>query len=337
MYYTNLPEFETPEIYGLKFYPLTMWNNGYYFWYVHHKSLRPIKLPKHIINLAKNKKKFYIFLNDTLEGYAYLNFKFVHEFVSENNLEGKVIYATGHQFAMDEYDAWCSHKGLTKTFYVYPQNNFLYRIQQQINDSEWKEFNSNKSTWFLCLNHRSHPHRQDTVEYLINTGLIENGIVSAHWDTSKGRLIADYDLNGNSAAHNFEMMLYNTPIINLVTETFYSNRWNFCSEMFITEKTYKAIAAKQMFIIVGPKGILRRLQSFGFKTFSNFIDESYDNEPDETRLYSAIDQITHLLTRYNATTVSEMTKEIREYNYNLLKTMGGTDSPIWQFVDELIC
>ena len=59
MYYTNLPEFETPEIYGLKFYPLTMWNNGYYFWYVHHKSLRPIKLPKHIINLAKNKKKFY--------------------------------------------------------------------------------------------------------------------------------------------------------------------------------------------------------------------------------------------------------------------------------------
>jgi hypothetical protein len=92
-----------------------------------------------------------------------------------------------------------------------------------------------------------------------------------------------------------------------------------------------------MFIIVGPKGIIRRLQSFGFKTFSDFIDESYDSEPDETRLYSAIDQITHLLTRYNATTVSEMTKEIREYNYNLLKTMGGTDSPIWQFVDELIC
>lgn len=335
MYYTNLPEFEIPEIYGLKFCPLMLWRDGYYFWYVHHRSLRDVKVPKHVINLAQKKKKFYIFLNDTLEGYAYLNFRFIQEFVSQHGLAGKVIYASGNLDALDEYEYWCKHKGLEKTFLVYPQNNFIYRIQQQINDDDWHEFDTDKRSWFLCLNHRSHPHRKLTVEHLLETGLAENGIVSAHWETSKGRLIADYDLNGVSAAHNFTEDIYNFPLINLVTETFYHNRWNFYSEMFITEKTYKAIAAKQMFIIVGPRGILRKLKEFGFKTFSDFIDESYDDEPDDTRLYSAIDQITYLLTKYNPITVSNMTKEIREYNYNLLKTIERTDPPIWQFVDPL--
>jgi hypothetical protein len=49
---------------------------------------------------------------------------------------------------------------------------------------------------------------------------------------------------------------------------------------FFSEKTFRPIINLQPFIFVGDYGSLRHLQSLGFKTFSPFIDESYDLETD---------------------------------------------------------
>lgn len=51
------------------------------------------------------------------------------------------------------------------------------------------------------------------------------------------------------------------------------------SYLFITEKTTKPIMNLHPFFIVGSPYTLKYLQGLGFKTFSNFWDESYDTEP----------------------------------------------------------
>lgn len=49
------------------------------------------------------------------------------------------------------------------------------------------------------------------------------------------------------------------------------------SEFFPTEKTYKSLMLGHPFILYGGQSNLEKLKSMGFKTYSNSIDESYDN------------------------------------------------------------
>lgn len=45
---------------------------------------------------------------------------------------------------------------------------------------------------------------------------------------------------------------------------------------YLTEKTWKSFFYKMPFMLVGSKDSLAQLKSFGFKTFEDFWDESYD-------------------------------------------------------------
>lgn len=67
---------------------------------------------------------------------------------------------------------------------------------------------------------------------------------------------------------------------------------------FITEKTYRPILNGRPFIIIGPAHSLKFLKSLGFKTFSNIINESYDEvtEPEE-RLQKCCESITEFVDR----------------------------------------
>jgi len=68
-----------------------------------------------------------------------------------------------------------------------------------------------------------------------------------------------------------------------------------CTETFVhgehkslTEKVFKPIANFQPFLFVAYPGALALLRSIGFKTFSPFIDESYDSELNEGRRVNMI-------------------------------------------------
>jgi len=77
-------------------------------------------------------------------------------------------------------------------------------------------------------------------------------------------------------------------LLYLVTETVATGRRH-----HLTEKTFKPIALGMPFIIVGTQGSLRYLRSYGFKTFGDLWDESYDDEPDDSR---RIKDCTHVET-----------------------------------------
>jgi hypothetical protein len=69
---------------------------------------------------------------------------------------------------------------------------------------------------------------------------------------------------------------YEDSYIHIVTETMFTD----LSECFISEKVFRPIINLQPFLLFGDYGSLRKLKELGFKTFSPFIDESYDMEQD---------------------------------------------------------
>ena len=74
--------------------------------------------------------------------------------------------------------------------------------------------------------------------------------------------------------------------------------WNFIVEThfdqdtcFLTEKTFKCILNLQPFIVVGSAGSLKLLHHLGYKTFSDIINERYDDEKDP---YQRMTELIHL-------------------------------------------
>jgi hypothetical protein len=170
---------------------------------------------------------------------------------------------------------------------------------------------------FLMMNRRLRPHRmysislfhsmkimdQCLVSYDIETMLtsqmdfhsininIEDEIITKNIINSFNELkisnpknIIDYDDLENVWGFNFENKEpYLNSYIHITPETNF-----FEIGGYFSEKTWKPIGNLQPFIFMGPAYGLTELKKLGFKTFSPFIDESYDLEMDPTLRFKMI-------------------------------------------------
>ena len=67
---------------------------------------------------------------------------------------------------------------------------------------------------------------------------------------------------------------------------------------FVSEKTWKPIFSGQLFLILGPVGIIGYLRDIGVDVFDDIVDHSYDQEPDlETKIGMLMTAITNLLAQ----------------------------------------
>ena len=92
--------------------------------------------------------------------------------------------------------------------------------------------------------------------------------------------------------------------------------------VFITEKTYRCINYCRPFLINGDRGSLRYLKEMGFKTFSSFWDESYDDEKsDHARISKITAILKNICAMSNAQLLAQYKKmmPILQHNYNVLK------------------
>jgi hypothetical protein len=98
---------------------------------------------------------------------------------------------------------------------------------------------------------------------------------------------------------------------------------------FISEKSFKPIATMHPFIIYGNKHSLKYLRNLGYKTFSDFFDETYD----ELESWDRLDAIIKLLLDINKMSTIEKLewfssmKEVLEYNFKILKKNTRTKMP----------
>lgn len=71
--------------------------------------------------------------------------------------------------------------------------------------------------------------------------------------------------------------IYENSWISLISETFPNLSPDVPDDVFFpTEKTGKALAGGRIFLVSANQGFLKELRNLGFKTFSDYIDESYD-------------------------------------------------------------
>jgi hypothetical protein len=98
------------------------------------------------------------------------------------------------------------------------------------------------------------------------------------------------------------------------------------SPAFPTEKTWRVMLCKRPFIAASTPYFLKGLKQLGFKTFSPFIDESYDNiENNDNRVSALLNEIKRIinLPEDERNYITTQCKDICEYNYQLLKVHHG--------------
>ncbi len=109
-------------------------------------------------------------------------------------------------------------------------------------------------------------------------------------------------------------LLYQSCFLQVVTETVYNY-----PVPFFSEKTCKPLLNKRPFVIVGPAGSLANLRNLGFKTFSDYWSEDYDNQTNlESRILAVVDIIEWVCSQSIETLQSlcvEMS-DVLNYNYN---------------------
>ena len=221
----------------------------------------------------------------------YLHTKKCRLVTSEYNSEDAVWAKDTYGLEMDYYffHGWAAldwYRGYNRTIIA---QNF----------EERKPYNT-----FLCPNNiigGERRHRIEMLQQFVGRNLLDKNLISfpdvcPYEGSSLKLLCIKYELdcpnvrlplmidNGSGyAAKSHQIDLWdqaNNSLIHVVTETVYRGKKN-----HLTEKTFKPIVMQQPFIIQSCRGSLEYLRRYGFKTFGEFWDESYDQADDSTRTY----------------------------------------------------
>jgi hypothetical protein len=195
---------------------------------------------------------------------------------------------------------------------------------------------------FLCFNRRYHPHRLIFFMMMKKRKLLANFYMSMaktqpgsgqSFTTTASHLVHNhpkYNFTIEDIAScestlplildqsNFESYpmelnpgdletFYKNSLINIITETFY-----FSNIIHVTEKTFKPIAQLQPFIIIASPGSLQHIRDMGFKTFSEFWDESYDQETDHEVRFNKIFDLVELISKWSEEQKIELSYKIKD-------------------------
>jgi len=179
----------------------------------------------------------------------------------------------------------------------------------QKNMKRWKDSQSKiRKKFFLSFNRLPKQHRVDLVLTLEKHNLLDKGYVSfpkeddfwkfetyngelkSHEDSLFSKLplkIDNIQLDKKKWSYEkFDNRFYLDSYFQIVTENQFTSR---SDQLQFTEKIWKPITNFQPFIVLGDRYQLKKLREWGFKTFSPFIDESYDEVLDTKERFSMIE------------------------------------------------
>lgn len=238
---------------------------------------------------------------------------------------------------------------------------FEYSVRQQINHEpidirplECKHYDKK----FINLNRRWRLHRPTFVAMLQLANIIDKGFVSLapsddgfNWEKIWDWMVIS--LRGHEPTKNIfernEQLIksiphlyidtkdlvtnhvtitegirdfYRNSYFSIVSETNYYTYLGFEPARFVSEKTFKPIAECHPFLLLNPPYSLRLLRELGYKTFSPYIDESYDDEINDVLRMNMIIKEVERLSNLSDDEVNEFINNVRDitiHNYNLLK------------------
>lgn len=127
-------------------------------------------------------------------------------------------------------------------------------------------------------------------------------------------------------AHFSIAKVYPSFFVEIVCETFLTGR-----SFYPTEKTWRPFICRTPFITLGPKNFLANLRHLGFRTFSQWWDESYDEDADLDDGKVAIRSILNTIDRLSTMSLTEIEslyidmQSTLEHNYQTFMTLKEQD------------
>lgn len=128
----------------------------------------------------------------------------------------------------------------------------------------------------------------------------------------------DEPLNINQA-DSINLEHHTTHFLSIVSETWCSER-----TMFFTEKIFKPIYMLQPFILIGTKGMLQELRKLGYRTFSSWWSEEYDNCDTYVDRIDAIEKILEEISTWDNEKLVEVYKQMEQdlvHNFKVLMSL----------------
>jgi hypothetical protein len=123
----------------------------------------------------------------------------------------------------------------------------------------------------------------------------------------------------NDKSTYYQADFYDEFGIDIVAETVFNY-----PHVVISEKTLRPISSKRPFIIIGASGTLKILKTMGFKTYSDIIDESYDNIQDHEIRFNAVCESVRKITSQSIDKIKQDVRSVEsiiEENFATLKKL----------------
>jgi hypothetical protein len=179
-----------------------------------------------------------------------------------------------------------------------PHRHFLYDM---INNTSMKDK--------VIMNFRSVPENPKDDEFLLDEEGYEEMPLTDDWSRyHSSRPIKLFGVE-TTVAYMLPFNIYKQTAYSVVAETGHSN--DYC---LLSEKTFKPILAKRLFIMFAGQHYLKNLRSLGYQTFDGIIDETYDAIADPYVRWSlAFNQMMWLSTQYQSV-ILERARPILEHN-----------------------
>ena len=141
------------------------------------------------------------------------------------------------------------------------------------------------------------------------------------------------NISKSDASADYDSLDYCSTQIEVVLETLFDD-----TRIHLTEKSLRPIACGQPFLLAAPCGSLAYLRSYGFETFGDHIDESYDNIQDPLlRLKVLVEEMKRIknLDINETKHLYNKLQEISQRNKQLFFSQGWHDQIVSEFKHNL--
>lgn len=288
---------------------------------------------KDILNIIRTEKKGYILLNHSHEGDANkFDILLIKKLLEKYGIPKERFVYVYNSFDLDGID--------------FKNYNFQWHLSRKsietkkLNDEDLLAKNNifQKENKFNFPIRRFRGHRMELLEKLwyYDKNFIKENLVSYDIGVennrgalrnfteefvefikkTKRKIIDTEDMDGVQGYRTENKWVYEQSYFSIVAETMFYENYN-----YLSEKIYKPIAHQHPFILLGKANSLKFLKTLGFKTFSPFIDESYDSELDNKKRF---DMVFNEIIRLNSLPKEELDEmlksmdDILKYNQKYL-------------------
>lgn len=265
----------------------------------------------------------------------------IEKFIVKNNLKNVIVYTEEYQSEEFFLHTYKTFKISSKPLFHFVWKGISEGIGPIANLSEKIDKK------FICLNRRYDYHRHIISSFLYDKNCILGWDHKIKFDELKNNLwfditkwnetlLTSVETNANALYQNPPGMLekglsstgscptglplpsydFGKAFCYVITESYYAYPFG-----LIDEKVVNSIALFKPFVLVGPPRSLEYFRSFGFKTFDQWWDESYDHVNNhEHRMLKIMDLISHI----DSISITQLKKiytdmsDLLSHNFNLL-------------------